>query len=217
MAPAPPPGAPQAANVAAAVAAAWELARRQQAREAAVRAAAQKAAAEDLASRESVWGPRYQTRGAKMRQMPLSSSSGTAYGPRPQMLPPPPPPAQGKKRSRASQSIGASVPALKRFKETAAGPAAAKKASTTKVESTPDPVDTIFAAVKWDQPCTNAVVKKQEPEFVAWLEDESAWNWHMCYSEKDGFKLMGSERDGQIFLWKFCCATGAISMAVAKV
>lgn len=112
---------------------------------------------------------------------------------------------------------------LKRSKKATDDAAAAAILSTTTTRSdsesifaTPDPVERAFRAVKWDSPVSEAVLKQEQPEFMAWLEDEKAWSWHMCYSEKDGFKLMGSERDGQVFLWKYCIATGAMSMAVRR-
>lgn len=107
-----------------------------------------------------------------------------------------------------------------RLKKKTTNPAAAEKGSTTKCASVAEsvsPEDLIFAGVTWDQPLSEADHKAKDPGFVAWLEDESAWKWHICYSEKDGFKLMGSERDdGSVFLWKYCCATEAMSMAAER-
>lgn len=168
----------------------------------------------------------------------MSTTSGTFYEPPPEYQPPAK--RLGRKRTREEQSLGAPIGFInKRTKIIMQSPAAVKQAemtnsekmvdspaieeqaTTTKPEeadesvSEVDLVDNIFAAVKWEDPLSAQDLIKQVPDFVAWLEDESAWNWHMCYSEKDGFKLMGSERnDGQVFLWKFCCETEAISMAV---
>lgn len=55
----------------------------------------------------------------------------------------------------------------------------------------------------------------QQPEFMAWLEEDGAWDEPVYMGEKDGFRLMGSQRkDGPLLLWKFCIETGAISVAV---
>jgi hypothetical protein len=131
-------------------------------------------------------------------------------------------PLPGTKRSHEEDGSEAPERAHKRLKMTTGDPAQNQEASTSRAENTAESVpaepdmEVMFADVSWGQPTSEADHRAQNPDFVAWLEEPNAWSSHICHREKDGFKLMSSERGGRIFYWKYCIATGGMAMAVER-